>query len=92
MRKIEIPITAAITRFMSYRIRTSRKAVKPSMMAMKMIGFSIDVGVLKCDDTGCLHGKGEQEGSDLHGEEQEGHCEEGDEVFCIQTGISGQSS
>jgi len=39
-----MPITAAISRFISYRIRISRRAVKPSIIAMKMIGFSIDAG------------------------------------------------
>ncbi len=39
-----MPITAAITRFRSYRIRTKRRAVNPSMMAIKMTGFAIDSG------------------------------------------------
>ena len=39
-----MPITAAITFLKSYRIRTSRKAVNASMMAIKMTGFAIDSG------------------------------------------------
>jgi hypothetical protein len=34
--------------------------------------------------------KGEEKGTNLHGKEQEGHCEEWDEVFCFQTDISGR--
>ena len=87
-----MPITAPITFFMSYRIRSSMRAVNTEHDGDEDDRVRHRFRIFERHDTGCLHGKREQECSDLYGDEQEGHCEEGDQVFCIQTGISEKTS